>query len=166
MLQTLRKTTLSALLFLGSAAVCLAANAKPFVVPELTEWQGAEGCMTPSGNVVVASSALKAVAEQFCRDYQLLTGRTLKIADRKKPWKGDIVMRLRKEKALGEEGYRMTVGQWCEVSGQTAKAVYWVHRHSCNCRNSRWHCPVALPLMCRSTASVALCSTWAGNTSR
>ncbi len=125
MLQTFRKTILSALFFLNGATVCLAANDKPFTVPEMTEWQGAEGFMTPSGKVVVASSSLKAVAEQFCRDYRLLTRRTLEIADRKTPRKGDIVVRLRKEKALGEEGYRMAVGQWCEVSASTVKAVYW-----------------------------------------
>ncbi len=125
MLQTLRKITLSALLFLSGAAVGLAANAKPFVVPELTGWQGADGFMAPSGKVVVASPALKAVAEQFCQDYRLLTGRTMEIAERKTPREGDIVVRIRKEKTLGTEGYRMAVGRWCEVSAPTVKAVYW-----------------------------------------
>lgn len=40
-----------------------ATNLKPFVVPELTQWQGGEGQMQPSGQIVVASPALRSMAQ-------------------------------------------------------------------------------------------------------
>ncbi len=113
------------LCMLASSTVCLAVNTKPFVIPEITNWQGAEGNMSPSGCVVIGSSQIKTVAERFCQDYQLLTGRKMEVVLRKKPQKGDIVFQLKKDKSLGDEGYRMNIGKYCEVSASTTKAVYW-----------------------------------------
>ena len=71
-----------------------AANLKPFVVPELTQWQGGEGQMQPSGQIVVASPALRSMAQTFCHDYTLLTGRQMSLATGNKAKAGDIVMML------------------------------------------------------------------------
>ena len=46
------------LAFGGTLAVLAEVNPKPFVVPELTSWQGAEGRFVPSGRIVVSSNAL------------------------------------------------------------------------------------------------------------
>lgn len=102
-----------------------AANLKPFVVPELTQWQGGEGQMQPSGQIVVASSALRSMAQIFCHDYTLLTGRQMSLATGNKAKAGDIVLRLKKDKALGSEGYRMAIGTTCDITAATPKALYW-----------------------------------------
>lgn len=102
-----------------------ATNLKPFVVPELTQWQGGEGQMQPSGQIVVASPALRSMAQTFCDDYTLLTGRQMSIATGNKAKAGDIVLRLKKDKALGTEGYRMTIGTTCDITAATPKALYW-----------------------------------------
>ena len=102
-----------------------ATNLKPFVVPELTQWQGGEGQMQPSGQIVVASPALRSMAQTFCHDYTLLTGRQMSIATDNKAKAGDIVLRLKKDKALGSEGYRMAIGTTCDITAATPKALYW-----------------------------------------
>lgn len=102
-----------------------ATNLKPFVVPELTQWQGGEGQMQPSGQIVVASPALRSMAQTFCDDYTLLTGRQMSIATGNKAKAGDIVLRLKKDKALGTEGYRMAIGTTCDITAATPKALYW-----------------------------------------
>lgn len=102
-----------------------AANLKPFVVPELTQWSGGEGQMQPSGQIVVASPALRSMAQTFCHDYTLLTGRQMSLATGNKAKAGDIVLRMKKDKALGTEGYRMTIGTTCDITAPTPKALYW-----------------------------------------
>ena len=102
-----------------------ATNLKPFVVPELTQWQGGEGQMQLSGQIVVASPALRSMAQTFCHDYTLLTGRQMSIATGNKAKAGDIVLRLKKDKALGSEGYRMVISTTCDITAATPKALYW-----------------------------------------
>lgn len=102
-----------------------ATNLKPFVVPELTQWQGGEGQMQPSGQIVVASPALRSMAQTFCHDYTLLTGRQMSLATGNKAKAGDIVLRLKKDKALGSEGYRMAIATTCDITAATPKALYW-----------------------------------------
>ena len=55
----------------------MAQNPKPFIIPELTEWTGAEGELQPSGRVAVKGSdkELMRIATVFAEDYKLLTGR-------------------------------------------------------------------------------------------
>ena len=112
-------------LWLANGAYASASNVKPFVVPEITQWQGAEGMMTLSGRVVVTNASLSSMAQSFAQDYKLLTGKSLKIVSNEKPQKGDIVFRLKKDKSLGQEGYSMNITEWCEVTASTSKAIYW-----------------------------------------
>lgn len=61
-------------LSLGWATV----NEKPFVIPELKEWNGAEGMFSPSGKCVVkGGKSAEEVAQLFASDYQDLVGKTL-----------------------------------------------------------------------------------------
>ena len=99
-MKDIRKLVLIVFLVSGSL-FGWAANLKPFVVPELTQWSGGEGQMQPSGQIVVASSALRPMAQTFCHDYTLLTGRQMSLATGTKAKAGDIVLRLKKDKALG-----------------------------------------------------------------
>ena len=109
----------------GGSLFGWAANSKPFVVPELTSWQGLDGTVQPSGSVVVETPALKAVAQAFCADYATLTGRSMQLAAYTKPQPGDIVLRLKKDKALGTEGYRMDIGRDVCITAPTPRAAHW-----------------------------------------
>ena len=80
----------SMVLSLGWATV----NEKPFVIPELKEWNGAEGMFSPSGKYVVkGGKSAEEVAQLFASDYQDLVGKTL-TPKNGKPSKGDIVLVL------------------------------------------------------------------------
>lgn len=104
-------------------------NPKPFVVPELKTWTGAEGQMTPSGKIVVKGSSkeLLNVAQAFAADYETMFGKKISIA-KGKAGAGDIVLSLSKDKSLGKEGYKLSVGNQAEVSAMTAQGAFWATR--------------------------------------
>ena len=53
-------------------------NPKPFVVPELKQWSGAEGTFRPSGKYIVkGGKQAEAVAALFAKDYADLVGSQL-----------------------------------------------------------------------------------------
>lgn len=90
-----------------------AVNEKPFVIPELKQWSGAEGMFTPSGKYVVKGGKnAQEVAKLFAADYHDLVGKTL-TPKTGKPSAGDIVLVLQSDKKsarlLGKEGYRLTM---------------------------------------------------------
>ena len=61
-----------------SALAWAGVNPKPFVVPELKEWHGAEGQMTVSGKYVVkGGKAAAEVGQMFAADYGSLMGTQL-----------------------------------------------------------------------------------------
>lgn len=109
---------------MATASVVAQTNAKPFSVPELTQWKGADGTMMPSGRVIVTNKKLLKTAQDLCRDYQLETGKRMALANGK-PAKGDIVLSLKQDKALGKEGYRLNIGEACALTASTEKGVFW-----------------------------------------
>ena len=105
-------------------------NPKPFVIPELSSWQGAEGKFVPSGRVVVLSKQLAPVAQAFVGDYKTMFSTQLTIV-KGAPAAGDFVFTLQKEDAanpLGEEGYTLEVSDKALVSAVTTKGAYWATR--------------------------------------
>lgn len=126
------KKILTLILFLCSTlfAVAERVNSKPFVVPELTSWQGGEGNFLPSGRVVVKSKQLRAVAEKFAADYRTLFGRSLVLTSGQ-PKEGDFVFALQAEnekEPLGKEGYKLSVGTTASVSAVTEQGAFWATR--------------------------------------
>lgn len=126
------KKILTLILFLCSTlfAVAERVNSKPFVVPELTFWQGGEGNFLPSGRVVVKSKQLRAVAEKFAADYRTLFGRSLVLTSGQ-PKEGDFVFALQAEnekEPLGKEGYKLSVGTTASVSAVTEQGAFWATR--------------------------------------
>lgn len=93
-------------LFLGKSFA--ANNEKPFVIPELQEWRGAQGMFTPSATsrIVYASKdpAVARVANQFAEDYETMFGRKLAVVQGRAS-AGDFVFSISGDKQLGEEGY-------------------------------------------------------------
>lgn len=105
-------------------------NAKPFVVPELTTWAGAEGEFTPSGRIVVKGNKdVLNVAKAFAADYKEMFGQELSVVKGGKAQKGDFLFAaLKKDKRLGKEGYRLTIGDVVVVEAATTKGAFWATR--------------------------------------
>ncbi|MBD8000860.1 MULTISPECIES: family 20 glycosylhydrolase [Bacteroidaceae] len=116
--------------FLLSLCVGLyAQNTKPFVIPELKEWKGADGFFIPgeSSRIIYKNDALKGVAQQFAADYQTMFGRYLEVAQGK-PQKGDFVLAYGKNKKLGTEGYEINVTDVVKISALNTTGAYWATR--------------------------------------
>lgn len=116
--------TLALGIFASAMSLWADVNPKPFVVPELTSWQGAEGRFQPSGRVLVQSKELRAVAEAFAADYQTMFGKSLTLATGKSQ-AGDIVLATERTDSLGKEGYTLAIGATARLSAKTAQGVYW-----------------------------------------
>lgn len=101
-------------------------NNKPFVVPEVTEWQGAEGQLQLSGRVL-ASRSLEQVARQFVADAKAM-GLQPFILVKGKPKQGDIVLQLSKMDTRGKEAYAMEIGRTVNVKAVTPTGAFWATR--------------------------------------
>ena len=116
-------------LFLGKSFA--ANNEKPFVIPELQEWRGAQGMFTPSATsrIVYASKdpAIARVANQFAEDYETMFGRKLAVVQGRAA-AGDFVFSISGDKQLGEEGYAVKIADRVTVSAPKAKGLYWATR--------------------------------------
>ena len=73
---------LAALLLLSGKADA-ANNKKPFVIPELQEWRGAQGMFTPTATSRIVYTgkdpSVARVANQFAEDYELMFGRRMQV---------------------------------------------------------------------------------------
>ena len=79
----------------GANAAAAVDNPRPFVVPELTSWQGARGDFHPTGRIVVTDRAFLPVAERFAADYAELFSSRLTVVQGKGR-AGDIVFVARR----------------------------------------------------------------------
>ena len=109
---------------LSMGALWADVNPKPFVIPELKIWTGAEGQTALSGRIVVKSSKLNAVANALAADYEQLTGRKLTVVTGSTK-AGDIVLSVSKDKKLGNEGYTLQIGNTVALAAATAQGAFW-----------------------------------------
>ena len=121
------------LLSLGISALSKAENDKPFVIPELRQWQGADGMaiINAKSKVLYADAALQQAAEAIAEDYGLLFGKALKAKatkDAAKAAAGSIVITLADDKELGDEGYTIEIGDVVAISANTPTGAYWATR--------------------------------------
>lgn len=108
-------------LSLGWAAI----NEKPFVVPELKQWSGADGMFAPSGKYIVkGGKQAERVAQVFAVDYHSLVGNSL-TPKTGKPSTGDIVLVLKVDKLLGTEGYRLDISDVTTITASTVEGLVW-----------------------------------------
>lgn len=119
--------TLAACCMLSAGALWADINPKPFVVPELKTWSGAEGQTALSGRIVVKNAKLKAVAAALAADYKEMFGKEMTIVNGATKG-GDVVLSLKKNKALGDEGYTMNVGSAVEITAATERGAFWATR--------------------------------------
>ena len=108
-----------------------AANDKPFVIPELKEWRGGDGLWTAGSESRIVfttdNDEVRRVAEFMAEDAQKMFGISLATAAGKGR-DGDIVLTLKADKALGDEGYEINIGKRVSVTAPTATGLYWATR--------------------------------------
>ena len=121
-------TILSALLLMTKPFCAYAQNPKPFVIPEVQEWKGAEGMMSlGSSAAIVASNGAENVAKAFAQDLDVLCGINVATATKAKPQSGDIVLKLvvDKKKKQNAEAYTISITDKVEVAATSATGLYW-----------------------------------------
>ena len=108
-----------------------AVNPKPFVVPELKQWTGKDGIITPGKDARIVCTSqnpeLLRIARMFADDYQQMFGQTLSVAQGKAT-PGDFVLSLSADKKLGEEGYAIKITDRVAISAPTPTGLYWSTR--------------------------------------
>lgn len=119
-----------ALLCLGATTALKAENDKPFVIPELRQWQGADGmvAISPSTKVIYVNAELADAAEAMAEDYGLLFGKAMKTKNASKAPKGTIIMALTDDKELGDEGYSIKIDDCIAIEANTPTGAYWATR--------------------------------------
>ena len=126
-------TTLRRLIVAGALLLCAATalwaevNPKPFVVPELKAWTGAEGRTQLSGRIVVKHAAFLPAAQALAEDYRTMFGRELQVV-KGQAKAGDIVLERSKDKGLGEEGYTLSVGEQVTLAAAQPRGAFWATR--------------------------------------
>lgn len=105
--------------------------AKPFVIPELKEWQAGKGEFTPGKEAKIIcppdNPELVRIAKVFAGEYRMMFQKELTVSCGKAS-KGDFVFQIRPDKKLPKEGYRMTINDRVTLSAPEAIGVYWATR--------------------------------------
>lgn len=115
-------------LFFTSMGAYAAINPKPFVIPELKEWKGADGVFIPTENTRIVCAPgqpeLARIAQMFADDCETMFGYKPQVAEGKGS-AGDIILSLRADKKLGKEGYAIKVTDRVLLSAPENIGVYW-----------------------------------------
>lgn len=124
--------TLSALLIVAAVSIVAATpNPKPFVIPELREWQGEEGTFVidQKSKIIISSEAegVAEAAQAFATDYLKMFGEQLEVTHGKAK-SGSISFDVVDDQTLGEEGYTIQIGKSIKVEAQTPQGLYWATR--------------------------------------
>lgn len=124
-------TMLAVIALLAALPSMAQINEKPFVVPELREWKGAEGKFIPGENLRIAypakDEALKKIAVQFAKDYRAMFSVEPEVVAGKGK-KGDIVLSIKKDNKLGKEGYNIKIGDKIEITAPAKEGTFWATR--------------------------------------
>lgn len=127
-----RLLTMMCVALLSGNATCAWAqqNEKPFVIPELVNWDASNGVCKLSGRILLSSksSEVKRIGALFAEDFNHMLNISWKAYEQKKAKSGDIVLALDGDASLGEEGYKLEVGEYVKVSAYKPKGLYWATR--------------------------------------
>ena len=123
-------TVCLAILSIAASTTMKAENAKPFVIPELRYWQGAEGMaiLTAKSKVLYTDATLADAANAMAEDYGHLFGTPLKAKAASEPTKGTILITLTDDAELGNEGYSIEITDNVVISANTPTGAYWATR--------------------------------------
>ena len=105
----------------------IAKNEKPFVIPELRQWQGAEGMaiINAKSKVLYTDASLQQAAEAMAEDYGLMFGKALKTKSSSNAKAEGIVITLTNDEELGDEGYSIEIGNNVVIAANTPTGAYW-----------------------------------------
>ena len=130
------KNKILALLIILCSAFSIQANAteknpKPFVIPELREWTGATGefAITQETRIVYPrkSAELAEIATLFAEDYKKMTGVELQVVEGNAK-AGDIQIAIKSNRKIGDEGYKINIGNKVTIEANTARGAIWATR--------------------------------------
>lgn len=116
-----------------ASGILKAENDKPFVIPELRHWQGADGMVGvgAKSKVFYTDTTLRNAAEAMAQDYGLLFGKSMKaksISNAAKVATGNIIISLIDDKELGDEGYSIDITDYITINANTPTGAYWATR--------------------------------------
>ena len=110
-------------------------NSKPVVSPELAEWysNSEENFVANSDSEIVINpeykESLEYMANEFKKDYEEITGRSIEIRYGNDSSAGDFYFTLGSEdKLLGDEGYNMEITDKVTVEATHKTGAYWSTR--------------------------------------
>ena len=98
---------------------------KPFVIPELKEWKGAEGTFTPTNGGRIVYSArqpeLKTTATTFAEDLRLMFGSTWTVStDKARPGDIELTLHTKRPKHSPEE-YEINIGKKVRITAPQSR---------------------------------------------
>lgn len=127
----MKKTILLGLCLLTSLLVqyALAANSKPFVIPEVKVWNGGEGYLDFSGKWTIVTSKKSAeinkIGYVLNDNISKMFGERLNVSTSKSKT-GNIILKVSYDKRLGDEGYTLAIdGNGVTITGSTSRGLYW-----------------------------------------
>lgn len=108
-----------------------AENVKPFTIPEVQTWKGAEGNFVPTAQTRIIYKGKDAegmqIARQFAADYAEMFGVRLEVLQGKAQ-KGDFVLTIAKQKKAKAESYAINIGETVDVTAPTKTGLLWATR--------------------------------------
>ena len=104
-------------------------NVKPFVVPEIREWEGGIGnfAITKKTRIIYSQQELADVASLLASDIKKMFGLSLK-ATTGKATQGDIVLAIESNPNLCEEGYTINIGDNTTIKANSTRGAIWATR--------------------------------------
>lgn len=109
--------------------VAFSQNQKPFVIPELRQWQQSSGNFTISEKTTLFADDLSnETAKIFADDFKTMFGKDLKFSKKKtaRAIHFEISPNVLNDK--GEEAYRIEIGKNVKVSANSEKGLFWATR--------------------------------------
>lgn len=114
--------------FIAGSGALDAANPKPFTVPEVREWKGADGSWSLAGakSIVYTNPALAPVATQLADNLKALGVADLPVVEKRRGGDGDIVLTLKPNRRAAAESYTVDVTKkGITVTAPTAEGARW-----------------------------------------
>ena len=115
-------------LFLSSSILVFAVNEKPFVIPEIKEWKGGKDNFnfeeTSKIIVLQENDSVRQIGEALSQDLNKMFGLEIPVTI-SKPQDGDIILKIKKDRKLGEEGYEIDIKNKITIEAPTVTGLYW-----------------------------------------
>jgi hexosaminidase len=122
----------AALALLGTGAAGAAAQEaeRPGTIPALREWRAAEGEWRLGAHARVvarcgAGAALRREARTLARDLRTSSGVPTTSPQCSSPRSGDVVLRRVPRAPLGDEGYRLRIGNTARITAPTSAGLFY-----------------------------------------